>query len=519
MAKTKTKQVFKQYSPSQNFLLPPNLEELIPSDHLVRIISATVDKMDISAILDSYEGGGTSAYHPRMMVKVLLYGYATKIYTGRRIARALRQDITFMWLAAFNRPDFRTINNFRSGVLKATIEDLFKSMLVFLLEQEYIRFENYFCDGSTFGANANRHKMVWKKNAGRYLAVTEQKCVELFKEIESLNISEDNRYGNKDLEELGSTKQTVSTEQISEQADKLSDIADRSAARRIKRKALSLKRKLEEHRSKIDTYKQQQQLSGSRSGYSKTDIDATAMKMKNDEILPAYNVLIGTEKQFITGYSVHQKTNDGACFKEHLEQLEYTPENIIADSIFGTQENYQLLDDKEISSYMKFPLYHKEQTTRYRNNLFNKDNFSYDTATDTYVCPNNKTLRFRYVKTDRNKNGYISFSRLYECESCAGCPLAADCKKSNDNNRIIMINQMLDAYKEQARQNLKSEKGDLLKRQRGQEVESCFGDIKMNQYFRRFNLRGKSKVKAEFGLVAIAHNMRKIYLQRLKITA
>ena len=171
MAKSKTKQVFKQYSPSQNLLLPPNLDELIDAHHLVRVVSNVVDRMDIDLIINSYEGGGTSAYHPRMMIKVLLYAYAVKIYTGRRIAKALQQDITFMWLAAYNRPDFRTINNFRSGVLKQTIESLFKSMLEFLLEQQYIKFENYFCDGSTFWANANRHKMVWKKNAGRYQAL------------------------------------------------------------------------------------------------------------------------------------------------------------------------------------------------------------------------------------------------------------------------------------------------------------------------------------------------------------
>lgn len=524
MAKAKTKQVFKQYSPSQNLLLPPSLDELIAPNHLVRIVNEVVDKMDIHLIINSYEGGGTSAYHPRMMIKVLLYAYATKIYTGRRIAQALQQDITFMWLAAYNRPDFRTINNFRSGVLKQTIESLFKSMLAFLLEQQYIKFENYFCDGSTFGANANRHKMVWKKNAGRYQAATEQKCSALFTEIDRLNEVEQNQYGNKDLEEMGSySGGAVNQEVIAEQTDKLNKIIATAATKRIKRKATTLKKKLNEHQGSIEKYKQQQQVSGTRSGYSTTDTDATAMKMKNKEILPAYNVLIGSEDQFITGYSVHQKTNDGVCFKDHINQFTnhggYEPASVIADSIFGTQENYELLDSKEIASYMKFPLYHKEQGRKYRNNPFNKDNFSYDAASDTYSCPNNKSLRFRYVKTDRSKNGYISFSRLYECESCQGCPFAAACKKSKDNNRIIMVNGMLEHYKQQARQNLKSEEGNLLKRQRGIEVESCFGDIKMNQGFRRFNLRGKLKVKTEFGLVAIAHNMRKIYLQKQKKVA
>jgi len=137
--------------------------------------------MDISSLINLYEGGGTSAYHPRMLLKVLLYAYCMKIYTGRKIARALTQDIHFFWLSGMYRPDFRTINRrsgarFRSGKAKESIQVLFSSMLVFLMEHGCIRMENYFCDGSTFPADANKHKMVWKKNAQRYKASAEQKC-------------------------------------------------------------------------------------------------------------------------------------------------------------------------------------------------------------------------------------------------------------------------------------------------------------------------------------------------------
>ncbi|PWV47048.1 IS1182 family transposase [Chitinophaga sp. S165] len=520
MSKAKTKQVFKQYSPGQNLLLPPNLGELIDSHHLVRIVSEVVDNMDLTVILDSYVGGGTSAYHPRMMIKILLYAYAVKIYTGRRIAKALRQDVTFMWLAAYNRPDFRTINNFRSGLLKTTIEELFKQMLDFLLAHSYIKFENYFCDGSTFEADANRHKMVWKKNAKRYQAATEQKCRELFKQIDQLNEAEQIQYGNKDLEEVGTTGQAVTKEQIAAQSNKLDKVIAVTTSKRLKRKAASLKKKLSTHQASIDKYERQQLISENRSGYSATDEDATAMKMKNGEVLPGYNVLIGSEDQFITGYSVHQKNNDGACFKDHVKQFEqhgeYEPAAIIADSIFGTQENYELMDDKEIAAYVKFPLYHRERSRKYVENPFRKENFIHDQNKDSYICPNNRILRFRYVKTDRSKNGYISFSRLYECENCQGCPFAKDCKGTSASNRTIKVNQSLEHYKQQARNNLKSEECDILKRKRSIEVESCFGDIKKNQGFRRFHLRGKQKVKTEFGLIALAHNLRKIHLKSTK---
>lgn len=523
MGKITTKAVFKHYQPTQALLLPPSLEELIPQHHLVRVVNVVIDRMDISAIINKYEGGGTSAYHPRMLLKVLLYGYCMKVYTGRRLAKALREDVNFMWLAAYNRPDFRTINLFRSGLLKDTIEDVFKSMLVFLMEQGYIKFENYFCDGSTFSANANRHKMVWKKNAVRYKEAAEQKCKELLSRIEELNNTEDGRYGNRDFEEVEPSAQGNLEEQIALQVNKLDNILNGDEPKSVKRKARTIKKKLQEHKAAIDKYEQQQQVSGQRSGYSKTDEDATAMKMKNDEILPAYNVLIGTEDQFITNYSVHQKTNDAACFKEHMEQLEaYTshlPQNVIADSIFGTEENSELLEQKGIENYMKFPLYHKEQTRKYRNNPFSKDNFNYDQHTDTYTCPNNKQLSFSHIRKDKSKNGYISHSRLYQCDDCGGCPFADQCKKSIDNNRTILVNEQLERYKQTMRTNLRTEKGDKLKRRRGQEVESCFGDLKMNQGFRRFGLRGKEKVRTEAGMLMICHNIRKIHLKNIKKVA
>jgi transposase len=523
MAKATTKQVFKQYAPNQNLLLPPNLDELVDKQHLVRVVNEVVDQMDLTGILNGYVGGGTSAYHPRMMIKVLLYAYAVKIYTGRRIARALRQDVTFMWLAGYNRPDFRTINNFRSGVLKTTIEELFKQMLDFLLSYDYIRFENYFCDGSTFEADANRYKMVWKKNAKRYQAATEQKCKELFKQIDQLNEAEQIQYGKNDLDEAGTSGQTVTKEQIAAQSSRLDKVIATTTSKRLKRKASSLKKKLSTHQVSINKYEQQQLISENRSGYSVTDEDATAMKMKNGEVLPGYNVLIGSEDQFITGYSVHQKNNDGACFKDHVQQFEqhggHEPAAIIADSIFGTQENYEIMEDKEIAAYVKFPFYHRERSRKYVENPFRKENFAYDQASDSYICPNNKILHFRYVKTDRSKNGYISFSRLYECENCKNCPLAKACKGTSTSNRTISFNQCLEHYKQQARNNLRSEEGDVLKRKRSIEVESCFGDIKKNQGFRRFHLRGKQKVKTEFGLIALAHNLRKIHLKNLHIAA
>lgn len=517
MSKVTSKAVFKPYDQQQVLLLPPQLDELIPSNHLVRVINSVVESLDLSAIINEYEGGGTSSYHPKMMTKLLLYGYAMKIYTGRKIAKALGQDITFMWLAAYNRPDFRTLNLFRSGILKETIEELFKQMLLFLVEHGYVNVENYFTDGTTFSADANKYTMVWKKNAERYKQMAEEKCRALFKEIDALNAEEDSQYGEENLE--GVDSQPIDNESIKSQVKKLDQVIANTEEKRKARKATSLKKKVEEQQQKIDRYDQQLSISGQRSGYSTTDDEATGMRLKNDELVPAYNVVASSEDQFITGFSVHQNPNDATCFKEHLQQLPLKPATITADSIFGTEQNYELLEGADIESYLKFPTFHQEQTRKHKANRFLRENFSYHKDTDTYTCPNDRSLHYRNTATIRNRTGYSSEIKIYEAQDCQGCPLASQCKKSEEHNRTIKVNERLDYYKQQARQNLHSEKGLVLRKRRGMEIESCFGDLKHNMGFRRFHLRGKAKVGAEIGLVSMAHNLRKIQAQMVKRAA
>lgn len=522
MAKVTTKAVFKPYQPDQIQILPLSLDELIDPKHLVRVVRSAVDRMNLSGIINMYPGGGSSSYHPKMMLNVLLYAYARRIYSGRRIAQALRDDITFMWISGRNTPGFRTINQFRSGVLKGAIEELFKSMLQFLIEHQYVSLKEYFLDGSTFCADANKHKMVWKKNSVRYQEGLSEKCQELFKQIDALNAEEDRMYGDRDLEEVG-VEATVTEEKMNEQIEVLNKIIDDHAAqdKGKVRKAKTLKNQLEKHRVRNQKYDDQIAIAGTRSGYSRTDPDATGMRMKHDETLPAYNVLIGTENQMILSYSVHQTPSDMTAFPEHLEQIEQhtgqKPTVIVADAGFGSEQSYELLEEKDIKNYVKYNTFHHEQTRKHKENRFHKDNFHYDVSTDSYVCPNDQQLVFEtIVERVNKKTGYRSMLKQYRCLNCQQCPFAEACKQSSDANRTIQVNEKLERFKQQARDNLHSEEGIRLRKQRGHDVESVFGDLKRNQLFHRFHLRGKQKVKSEFAILAISHNLRKIHLLELQ---
>ena len=144
--------VFKAYTMKQPSLLPQSLEELIPEEHLVRVVNRVIEQIDLTPLLEKYKGGGTSSYHPEMMLKVLVYGYAEKVYSSRRIAKSLRENVNFMWISGGQTPDFRTINNFRSVVMKEAVRAVFGKVMELLVQEGYIKLENYFVDGTKIGA-------------------------------------------------------------------------------------------------------------------------------------------------------------------------------------------------------------------------------------------------------------------------------------------------------------------------------------------------------------------------------
>jgi len=517
--------VFKEYQQDQLYLLPPSLEELIPSNHLVRVVNDSVEKMDLKVLIESYQGGGTSSYHPKMLLKILIYGYVTKTYSSRRMAKAIRENINFMWLSGNNRPDFRTINTFRSSRLKDFIDTVFGSTLELLIEAKLVKLEDYFQDGTTLEADANKHSYVWKKNVERYKGKLQNRIKDLIKQIDEINEGENKEYQDRDLEEMGE-ESTITSEKIKQKVEeinqKMREISDKNKAKQSESLGKKLNR---EYLPKLQKYEEQQKILGKRNSYSRTDTDATFIQHKsngfgNKELKPGYNIQLGTENQFVVGYSVHQNASDSTTMISHLEKLKIIlrnifpstqrnlPLNIITDAGYGSEENYQYLESEKINSYVKYNMFDFEKTKKYKENKFRTENLKYDEQKDEYICPANKTLR--YLKTIKTKSatGYQTQKRLYQSEDCNGCELRILCHRSKEN-RIIHQSQTLNHYRSKARELLETDVGRYYRKKRSIEVESVFGDIKRNRGFRRFNLRGKEKVNGELGLVSIAHNMIK----------
>jgi transposase len=201
---------------------PLNIEELIDQDDLVRQVDRIIDQIEISPIIETYQGGGASRYHPAMLLKVLIYGYIRKMYSGRLIEKALKENVKFMWLSGMNMPDFRTLNAFLSGRLVGLMEEVLSQVSKILLEEGYITLKAISIDGTKIEANASKHSHVWSKNTERYKEGVKEKVGSLLKEIVRINKEEDEKYGDKSIEEL-SVRHDLTSEEIKQAADKISE--------------------------------------------------------------------------------------------------------------------------------------------------------------------------------------------------------------------------------------------------------------------------------------------------------
>ena len=512
------KVVFKSYVMGQPSLLPADLEELIPEDHLVRTVHEAIEQIDLSILYQQYEGGGTSSYHPKKMLKVLVYGYAEKLYSSRRIAKALRENVNFMWLSGQSRPDFRTINRFRGEVMKDIIGEVFASVLELLIEQGHVKLEDYFVDGSKLEANARRHSAVWAKNTKRYKEQAQKKIRELWEEIERVNEAEQEEYGDQDLPEMGEEAE-IDSQRLKEKIDVLNErLRKRPQDKTLK----SAVRKMEkDYLPRLEKYEEQEEKLAGRNSYSKTDEDATFMRMKEDQRnpkawpKPAYNVQLGTENQFIVGFSVHQQASDTSCLKPHLQEVERQlgrlPENWVGDAAYGSEENLVYAEEKQCNAYLKYPTFHREGKPKYRDDPFRAENFTYTPESNCFTCPNDRRLSFDHDYIKETKSGFPTHIHLFACHDCSACPFKEQCTRS-EGNRHLHVNWNYWRLKDAARQRLTSEKGVKLRSRRGWEVEGVFGHIKYNRDFHRFMLRGLQKVRTELGLISLAHNFIKLAL-------
>ena len=493
----------------QNLLLPPSLDDLVPENHMVRVVDAVIDRLDISDILSTYRGGGNSAFNPKMMLKILVFAYLSNVYSSRRIEDLLRRDIYFMWLAGMKRPDFRTINYYRGKRLKDGFDAVFTQVVKLLHEEGFVSLKVQYIDGTKIESVANKYTFVWRGSVEKYDGRLKTKTEALLSQIEQSHAIENQE--NPVSEEL-------TAEEVAKRVGRIKEKVDADNLSKEERKAL--KQIETDAVPRINRYKEQLETMGSRNSYSKTDPDATFMRMKEDAMLngqlkPGYNVQISTENQFITNFGIYQRPTDTLTMIDYLESFKVRygqqSEVIVADSGYGSEENYEYMFRNGMTPYVKYNIFHVEQRRSYRNNPFRVSNLFYNPDDDFYVCPMGQKMKFIRQEKRYTASGYQQTVSVYRARRCEGCPLRGQCHKSK-RDRQIEVNHTLDDYKARARELLTSEQGLKHRSNRPIEPEAVFGQIKECGRFRRLRLKGLTGAKIDFGLKALAHNLRKLAL-------
>lgn len=502
---------FKPYQQNQLRLLPLDLSEMVPENHMARVIDRVVESLDTRALEALYPGGGAPAYDPRMMLKVVLFAYASGIYSSRKISEATRSNVCLLWLTGCTPLDHMTVNRFRTERLRGVFEGVFADVVMLLAELGHVTLDTYFLDGTKVEANANKYSFTWRKSSEKHRDKLRARIGELLDEVDAIDEEEERiASGLPEPEELTS-------KDLDEIARRLNARLERRPGDKKAKKAL---RQVEgDFSERMRRYERDLADMGGRKSLSKTDRDATFMRMKEDhmkngQLKAGYNVQVGTENQFVVHATVHQRPGDAACMKPHLESLKRSlgriPSRVVADAGYGGDENYAYLQEEGSRAFVKHQMLHKEQKRSFKDDPSQPLNWEYDAESDEWECAGGRRLAFLREKRQKSSLGYESRVRVYGCPDCGGCEHAGACLKNGAENRSIHVNPRYAQLKRRAAERLASDEGVELRRRRATDVETVFGDVKRNWGFTRFTLRGIEKVAHEWRLLMMGHNLRKL---------
>lgn len=513
---------FRSYDPDQTLLFPQRIDRDIPKDDPVRILKSVIESLDLSGFKKLYHERGRSPYHPKMMLMVILYSYMNNVYSCRKIEKLLYRDIYYIWLSGYQKPDFATINRFRNRV-KNEIGHIFTLLVLILVEKGFVTLEVEYLDGTKIESKANKYTFVWRKSVERNREKLFEKIRVLLQQINE-QMAQDKAA---DVDTLELTPQTLC--EISKEFKEALGSApeaktkEEKAAQREKNKMF---KELERHGEKLAEYNSRLEQMEGRNSISKTDPSATFMRMKEDAMCngqtkPGYNLQISSENQFITDFALFPNPTDTLTFIPFLGSFPGRygrfPKRVVADSGYGSEENYRFMDEAGIEGFVKYNRFHLEHRPRYKPDTFHPDSLYYNEEGDYYICPMGQRMSRTGTVQTRTEGGYISQSACYRAIRCKGCPLRCLCYKAKANQRTIRVNHRLNAYKRKACELLTSEEGIKERGRRCIEPEAVFGQMKSNMAYRRFRHMGKDKVVMDFTFFAIAFNIKKLCSMMRKV--
>ena len=501
--------------------LPLNIEIIILEDDSVRLLSQFVEAMDLTDLYSTYER--INSVSPRTLLKIVLYSYMNGDYSSRSMELNCKRNINFMFLLeGAPAPDHATFARFRSIHFAPCSKRILAEMSNTLFDLGEVSGETIFIDGTKIEASANKYTFVWKKAVTKNQAKLLIKLADFGAECEQLY----------DLKIVyGDTVKIKHVKKLRKKLYALKQSENVVFVHGIGKRKTPLQKSieaLEEYLSKLKEYNQKIHICGERNSYSKTDHDATFMRMKEDamgngQLKPAYNLQYGVDSEYITWLTIGPQPTDTTTLipflKDAEKHLNFKYKNITADAGYESEENYLFLEENGQLSYIKPANYEISKTRKYRNDIGKIENMEYDEALDIYTCRNGKKkLTVDHIRHSKSKTGYVSEKTIYRCENCESCPYKKDCIKGNncktpleERTKTLQVAKTFLKYRQEDLERILSDDGILFRTNRSIQAEGSFGDLKQDMQFRRYLSKGTTNVLAESTLLAMARNINKLH--------
>ena len=500
--------------------LPLNLETIIPADDSVRLLSQFVEAMDLTDLYSTYERINTVS--PRTLLKIVLYSYMNGDYSSRSMELNCKRDINFKYLLEGKPvPDHATFARFRSIHFAPCAKRILAEMSNLLYELGEVSGETIFIDGTKIEACSNKYTFVWKKAVTKNQEKLLIKIAALIAECEQL-------YGIQIVH--GDTVKMKHVKRLRKKLYALKQEENIKFVHGIGKRKSPLQKSietLEEYLERLKGYTKKLHICGKRNSYSKTDPDATFMRMKEDamgngQLKPAFNLQHGVDSEYIVWLTIGPQPTDTTTLipflKETEEYLAFKYQKIIADAGYESEENYVFLDQNQQLSFIKPSNYEISKKRTYKNDIGRIENMDYDKKSDSYICKNGKQLSFTHVRRSKSKTGYVSEKNIYQCEECKDCPYKKECIKGNnckipieERNKVLSVAKTFLKYREEDLERILSDEEILLRINRSIQAEGSFSEMKQDMQFRRYLSRGTSNVLAESVLLAMAKNVNKLH--------
>lgn len=475
---------------------------MLPENAPARLTSAQLEELDYEKLYCAYSAKGRkSKVDPRVMFKAMVYGYQCGIYSSRKLEEACRYRVDFMWLLEGQPvPDHTTISRFRTGRCAEAAEDLFYQYVNLLERQGETDHETVFVDGTKLESSAGRYTFCWRGSVEKHLGKVREK---VFAAV-----------GLKDLMAL--------QEYLKQRKDEIAFVFGKGSRKSEEQRQWEA---LDELRRKWEGYEKSLKIMGEgRNSYSETDSDATFMRMKEDhmkngQLKPAYNVQIAVNSEYITGIDVFSNRTDFGTLVPFLKRLQRCHEakykEVTADAGYESLENYLYLEESGQLSFIKPTNYEAKKTKRFKERIGRIENMAYDEQEDCFICAQGRKLPLRKECTEI-KHGQFVTTAWYRCKDCGGCPERNACCQAKDTEKPkeIMLRKTFWELRNRSQENIATERGIYLRMCRSIQVEGTFALLKTDFGFRRFLTRGRANVRTELFFLAMAFNLKKLWMKR-----